>query len=220
MFLFLVMNCTPLKSKISKEVELKTANKKEIKEPITTEFYQILAFATPRSRIYKLKDRKSFDLKISNIGTKDLFVPKWFDKSSGKASELYIELYKQESKIVQKNIHTRTMNRSILSSKNGEWLCFENLELDAFLTIVDKGKYLAKIYIDLSNFGYFKIIESSAFFEVVSDSTDIEELKKSNIDILKRTDAEQYSADLKLRMEANNKKKSKAKKRFNQLILL
>lgn len=218
LFLAVLMGCSSLKNKNVNTVD----TKKVTKEPITTEFYSILAFANPKSKIYKLSELKLFDLKLINIGTKDLYVPEWLDKSYGKHSELYIELlkksngeykkYEQKDKIVLTNIHTETNNRNILSTKNGSCLSFKKLRLDSFLKIVDEGEYYAKVFIDLSNFGYFKLIEANTFFEVVSDSIDINKLKKSNKSILKRTEAEQYEADLKMRIENFYKKKSRIKK--------
>lgn len=144
-----------------------------------TDFYKVSAIAFTKKPEYKLSEEKRFDLKLTNYGVKDLFVPKYFDKSGYKDGEFYIELfkktdndyvpYKQISKLIETNVHTNTMNRKVLSTKNGTCINYENIELDTFLKIVDEGEYLAKIYIDLSNFGYFKIIKSSALFKVVND---------------------------------------------------
>lgn len=142
-----------------------------------TEFYKVLFITETKQKIYTLADKKLIDIKIINNGTKDLFVPKWPDMSSGKNSELYIEIYKknqngkyevyeQKSKIVTTNRQVSTYGREVLSVKNGASICFSNIELDSYLKIVDKGEFLAKLSIDLSNFGYFKILETTLSFEV------------------------------------------------------
>jgi hypothetical protein len=141
-----------------------------------TEFYKILVIPKLKKESFSIKEKKFFDLKIINNGTKNLYIPKWFDLSSGRNSELYIELYKknensyeiykQFNSLVITNNQSNTYEREILLTKNGTTVCINNIELDSFLKIVDEGSYKAKIYIDLSNFGYFKVLETEAFFEV------------------------------------------------------
>lgn len=141
-----------------------------------TEFYKVLVIPELSKETFDMDDQKTVHLKIINNGVKELYIPKWFDLSSGKKSELYIELYKkknttyerytQESKWVTTNIQSNTNGREILVSKNGNPICITNIALDSFLTIVDSGEFLAKIYIDLSDFGYFKILETEVFFKV------------------------------------------------------
>jgi esterase/lipase superfamily enzyme len=57
--------------------------------------------------------------------------------------------------------------RVVFESSGGKHISYENIWIDTFKKIVDEGSYKAKIYIDLSNFGYFKILETEIFFEVM-----------------------------------------------------
>jgi hypothetical protein len=89
-----------------------------------------------------------------------------------------IEIYKKRKvryeKYVQKRITTQTFvhpsinlpKRAILITNNGKKISYSDISVDLYKKIVDEGSYKAKIYIDLSNFGYFKIIETEIFFDV------------------------------------------------------
>ncbi len=211
-----VSNCTS--SKINNKTNV--VEKKE--KQFTTDFYNPSAYTVNKKKVYKLSERKSFDIRIRNLGTKNLFIPKPLTLGREVLVKLFIknditgefEPYKQKSKIAISSSHynASVYRREIDSIRNGQSLDFKNFKVDPKTIIVDEGSYFAEISIDLARFGYFRLITTELIFDVVSDSTNIEELEKSNIDILKRTEAEQYSASIKLRMKANKKKKSKAKK--------
>jgi len=136
----------------------------------TTDFYKIVTIFDVKER-YNINELKSFDLRIINYGQKELFIPKVLSRFPH--GELKIEIfkknkkgeysmYKQSSTIVKSNNAIQPeMEREILSSKKGELICFKDLLLDRHLKIVDAGNYYAKIYIDLSNFGYFKTLQGS-----------------------------------------------------------
>ncbi len=168
-----IMNCSS--SKIVNDSSVNNKIDKDSKYGYA-EFYKISTFATTHKEIYKLNEQKFFDLTITNYGIKDLFAPRWFDFSASNQGEIIIELYKKEdnnyklykqlSKTVETNLMANTSGREVLSSKKGEVLCFKNLKLDKTLKIVDKGFFKAKILIDLSNFGYFKLLSTDVFFEV------------------------------------------------------
>lgn len=142
-----------------------------------TEFYKVNMICQPNHEKFSLNDKKLSELKITNNGTRKLYIPEWFDMSSGKSSELFItlykktdegyELYKQQNKIVETMRQSNTFKREVLSTKNGNTICYSDIELDSSLKIVDAGNYLAEISVDLSNFGYFKKLTTSVFFEVV-----------------------------------------------------
>ena len=93
--------------------------------------------------------------------------------------EMNIEIYRKEKlkfvPYVQKRMKTEifqhpTINpqkRIVYESNRGKHIHYKNIWIDINKKIVDKGTYKAKIYIDLSNFGYFKILETEMFFEVI-----------------------------------------------------
>jgi hypothetical protein len=151
---------------------IKEINKNYSLQSITTDFYNIVTLIDTKS-LYVLDEFKKFDIRIINYGQKEFFLPEWLSKSEFKI-DLYKKIgkdfksYKQKSMILTKQISSSsTKDRIINSSKNGELICFKDLELDRYLPIVDEGIYYAKITIDLSNFGYFKpIVKQSNTFTV------------------------------------------------------
>ena len=57
--IMLVFNCSTTKKTI------------ETNELGFTEFYKILTTSTPKEKVYKLSDKKFFDIKVVNHGTKN-----------------------------------------------------------------------------------------------------------------------------------------------------
>ncbi len=156
----------------------------------STKPYDIVVVSNPQKRKFNLNERKNMDMTIVNYGVRDFLVPEWFDVSYGKGSELYIEIFKiannqfeEYESTIYKNIHSvNPEERKINTIKNGGTLSFKNLEMDKFKQIQHLGKYYAKIHIDLSDYGYFKKLESDVFFEVVSDSIKIKPDKNTDLE--------------------------------------
>ena len=145
----------------------------------TSDFFDIEISSKTTKRIFQLEEQKLFSMQIANYGTKDLFLPEKFrDNKELNNVELTIEIFKKEKEkfveYVQK-IKTdifrypklNNQKRDILSTSKGKKIIYENILIDVNKKIVDKGFYKAKIYIDLSNFGYFKKLETEVFFEVI-----------------------------------------------------
>jgi hypothetical protein len=148
----------------------------------TSDFYDIEIVSKPNKKIFNLEEQKFFSFKITNYGNKELFLPEWFRIDNGYINnnniEMTIEIYKKRKvryeKYVQKRITTQTFvhpsinlpKRAILITNNGKKISYSDISVDLYKKIVDEGSYKAKIYIDLSNFGYFKIIETEIFFDV------------------------------------------------------
>jgi len=152
--------------------------KKSIGKPYTTTFYEIFLDVKVK-KTYNLHERKTFSIGISNWGCKDLFVPSYliYGYKGNLSTELYVEFYKENLngvyepyKVNSKDSHYqyRSENRNILALKNQYGHTYNDLTLDLLKTLNEEGKYYAKIYIDLSNFGYFKIVTSTTLpFEVI-----------------------------------------------------
>lgn len=145
----------------------------------TSDFYDIEVCSRPMKRVFNLKDKKLFSIQITNYGSKELYLPEWFRIIGDfDDAEIKIEIYKKEKqkfkKYIQKQQTTETFiqpivnasNRIVLEINKGKNVTYKNLRIDLYKKIVDKGSYKAKIYIDLSNFGYFKILETEISFEV------------------------------------------------------
>ncbi|WP_452602352.1 hypothetical protein [Pontimicrobium sp. MEBiC06410] len=146
----------------------------------TTDFYRIKIISKPNKKKYSLAEPKLISLKITNYGSKELYLPEWFKTHNlDNNPEMIIEIYKKKGKkfkkYVQKRIKTETFfqpkinqNRVVLNSKKGKHISYDNIRIDTFHKIVDEGVYNVKIYIDLSNFGYFKTLKTEMFFEVIN----------------------------------------------------
>ena len=145
----------------------------------TSNFYDIEICSKSNKKVFNLEEKKLFSMEITNYGTKELYLPEWFriDKNI-KNAEMTIEIYRKEKDIyktyVQKRITTDIFihggvnipKRVVFESNSGKHIPYENIWIDTFKKVVDEGSYKAKVYIDLSNFGYFKILETEFFFEV------------------------------------------------------
>ncbi len=118
-------------------------------------------------------------MQITNYGTKELYLPEWFrDNKDYSNVEMTFEIYRKEKdkyvKYVQKRIKTDIFRqpavnppkRVVFETNKGKHISYENIWFDIYQKIVDEGSYKAKIYIDLSNFGYFKKLETEIFFKV------------------------------------------------------
>ncbi|MEM9680132.1 MAG: hypothetical protein AAF901_07385 [Bacteroidota bacterium] len=181
------LSCKPQKESLRKSLQYETEHDMEpdLYQPklrdepikITTDFYKIVLLSFPKNEVFTLNEDKTFDLRIINYGTKELYLPEWFEIGRSNNAEMYIELYKKGRKTFkpyqQKKIATSTsvyysstIDREVLQSKNGKGICYKKLPIDQGLKIVDTGEYLAKVYVDLSNFGYFKIQQTDFFFKV------------------------------------------------------
>jgi len=144
----------------------------------TTTFYQTL-LSLKTKRKYKLSEMKTFDLEISNFGCRDLFVPEFliYGFKDDSSTELYVEIFKKDingdyNRYIndKSNIHYQyySYNREIIALKNNLGQEYNKLEVDFLNNIIEPGVYSAKIYVDLSNFGYFKkLVTTTASFEVV-----------------------------------------------------
>ncbi len=146
----------------------------------TSDFYDIEICSKPNKKVFSSEEEKLFSMEITNYGTKELYMPEWFrtDKNI-KNAEMTIEIYRKEKdnykNYVQKKMKTdifihggvNISKRVVFESSGGKHISYENIWIDTFKKIVDEGSYKAKIYIDLSNFGYFKILETEIFFEVM-----------------------------------------------------
>lgn len=146
----------------------------------TSDFYDIEICSKPNKKVFNLEDKKQFSMKITNYGTKELNLPEWFRNNRDfNDVEMTFEIYRKEKqkfvKYVQKRIKTDIFRhpainppkRVVYETKQGKHIYYENIWFDIYQKIVDEGSYKAKIYIDLSNFGYFKILETEIFFEVI-----------------------------------------------------
>lgn len=145
----------------------------------TSDFYNIEICSKPNKKVFNLEEKKQFSMKITNYGTKELYLPEWFRNNRDfNDVEMTFEIYKKEKqkfvKYVQKRIKTDIFihpainppKRVVFETKQGRHITYENIWFDIYQKIVDEGSYKAKIYIDLSNFGYFKILETEITFEV------------------------------------------------------
>lgn len=145
----------------------------------TSNFYDIEIISKPNKKVFNLEEKKLFSMEITNYGTKELFLPEWFnDNKDFKDVEMTFEIYKKEKqkfvKYVQKRVKTDIFRhpainppkRVVFETKQGKHIYYENIWFDIYQKVVDEGSYKAKIYIDLSNFGYFKILETELFFDV------------------------------------------------------
>lgn len=145
----------------------------------TSDFYDVEIISKSNKKIFHLEEQKLFSMQIINYGTKDLFLPERFrDNKDLKNVELTIEIFKKEKekfvKYVQKKLKTdifrypkiNNQKRIIVSTSKGQKIIYENILIDVNEKIVDKGLFKAKIYIDISNFGYFEKLETEIQFEV------------------------------------------------------
>ena len=145
----------------------------------TSDFYDIEICSKPNKKVFNLEDKKQFSMKITNYGTKELFLPEWFRSNKDfNDVEITFEIYRKEKdkyvKYVQKRMKTDIFihpainppKRVVFETSKSKHITYENIWFDIYQKIVDEGSYKAKIYIDLSNFGYFKKLETEIFFEV------------------------------------------------------
>lgn len=148
----------------------------------TSDFYDIEIVSIPNMKVFNLEEKKFFSMQITNYGDKEMFLPEWFriyDKNYNKNNvEMTIDIYKKRKnkyeKYIQKSMTTQTFvngainpqKRVVFNSNKGKHVSYENISIDLYKKIVDNGFYKAKIYIDLSSFGYFKTLETEIFFEV------------------------------------------------------
>ena len=149
----------------------------------TTSFFDIATDVKISKEVFKMQERKTFDITLFNRGTKYLFLPKPLSQSK----EIKIKIFRKndnnnkyipyEQKRVLTTVNRQIdyeylRNRKIDSIKSGKCSSSKNLQLDYNLMIVDTGDYYAEIEIDISDYGYFKKIKASSdFFEVVTDSS-------------------------------------------------
>ncbi len=145
----------------------------------TSDFYDIEIRSKPNKKVFNLEEKKLFSMQITNYGTKELFLPEWFRNNKDFNNvEMTFEIYKKEKqkfvKYIQKRMKTDIFQQPVINppkrvvfeTNNGKHIAYENIWFDIYQKIVDEGTYKAKIYIDLSNFGYFKILETELYFEV------------------------------------------------------
>jgi hypothetical protein len=145
----------------------------------TSDFYDIEIRSKPNKKVFNLEDKKLFSMQITNYGTKELFLPEWFRNNKDYNNvEMSFEIYKKEKnkyvKYVQKRMKTDIFRqpainhpkRAVFETNKGKHILYENIWFDIYQKIVDEGSYKAKIYIDLSNFGHFKTLETEFLFEV------------------------------------------------------
>jgi hypothetical protein len=144
----------------------------------TTDFYKIRIKSKSIKKVFILDEPKLMSLEIRNYGKKELYLPEYFKQHDlNNNREMFIEIYKKKGKkfkkYVQKAMTTHTFfhpalnqNREIYETKKGKLISYEKMEIDFYKKIVDPGDYKVKIYFDLSNFGYFKILETDLFFSV------------------------------------------------------
>ncbi|MCA0350237.1 MAG: hypothetical protein LCH35_13370 [Bacteroidetes bacterium] len=145
----------------------------------TTDFYDIEIVSKPNKLVFNLAEQKLFSMKITNYGTKELNLPQWFRNNTDFNNvEMTFVIYKKEKqkfvKYVQKIVKTDifrhpTVNltkRVVYETNKGKHITYENIWFDIYQKIVDEGSYITKVYIDLSNFGYFKILETEFLFDV------------------------------------------------------
>lgn len=186
---FLIFGCKTHKSKIEGEYfdkpdfdHIKNLTKNVNLDSIrsnTSDFYDIKIFSNPIKKVFNLDEKKLFTMQITNYGTKELYLPEWFrDNKDYSNVEMTFEIYRKEKdkyvKYVQKRIKTDIFRqpavnppkRVVFETSKAKHINYENIWFDIYQKIVDEGLYKAKIYIDLSNFGYFKKLETEIFFEV------------------------------------------------------
>ncbi|MGV9002661.1 hypothetical protein [Flavobacterium sp.] len=145
----------------------------------TSNFYDIEICSNPNKKIFNLEEEKQFSMLITNYGTKELYLPQWFKNNTDiNDVEITFKIYKKEKqkfvKYIQKRIKTdisrhpaiNPRKRVVYETNQGKHISYENIWFDIYPKIVDEGTYKVKIYIDLSNFGYFKILETEISFEV------------------------------------------------------
>lgn len=145
----------------------------------TSDFYDIEICSKPNKKVFSLEEQKLFSMQITNYGTKELFLPEWFRSNKDFNNvEITFEIYKKEKqkfvKYIQKSMKTDIFRhpainppkRVVFATNKGKHITYENIWFDIYQKIVDEGSYKVKVYIDLSNFGYFKILEAEIFFEV------------------------------------------------------
>lgn len=146
---------------------------------ITSDFYDIEICSKPNKKVFNLEEKKLFSMEITNYGTKELYLPEWFRNNKDYNNvEMTFEIYKKEKdkyvKYIQKRMKTDIFRhpainhpkRVVFETNKGKHIVYENIWFDIYQKIVDEGSYKTKIYIDLSNFGYFKKLETEIFFEV------------------------------------------------------
>ena len=141
----------------------------------TTTFYEIFLDAEIR-KSYKLSERKKITLEISNWGCKEFYVPEWLSREFRELDELYFEILKENKKgkfILYKQKHEADMsgynvNRKIFSLKDRQSYIYKDIEFDLLNKIREVGTYRITVYLDLSNFGYFKTLRrTTESFKVV-----------------------------------------------------
>lgn len=148
----------------------------------TSDFYDIEICSKPNKKVFNLEEQKLFSMQVTNYGTKELYLPEWFRNNKDfNDVEMTFEIYKKEKqkfvKYVQKRMKTdifrhpsvNTPKRAVFETNKGKPILYENLWFDIYQKIVDEGSYKAKIYIDLSSFGYFKKLETELYFDVIND---------------------------------------------------
>jgi hypothetical protein len=148
----------------------------------TSDFYDIEICSKPNKKVFSLEEQKKVSIEIINYGNKVLYLPEWFRSNKGHMNnnivEMNIEIYRKEKQkfvpYVQRRMKTDIFRhpainppkRIIYETNRGKHIYYNNIWIDINKKIVDEGSYKVKVYIDLSNFGYFKILESEMFFEV------------------------------------------------------
>lgn len=145
----------------------------------TTDFYKIKITSKSIKKTFNIDEPKLMTITITNYGQKTLFLPEYFKQHNlDNNREMFIEIYKKSGKTykkyIQKKLKTHTyfqptfnQNRIIYETKKGKTISYENNQIDFLKKIVDPGSYMVKIEIDLSNFGYFKLLKTDILFEVV-----------------------------------------------------
>jgi hypothetical protein len=148
----------------------------------TSDFYDIEICSKPNKKVFSLEEQKKVSIEIINYGNKVLYLPEWFRSNKGHMNnnivEMNIEIYRKEKQkfvpYVQRRMKTDIFRHPainppktiIYETNRGKHIYYNNIWIDINKKIVDEGSYKVKVYIDLSNFGYFKILESEMFFEV------------------------------------------------------
>lgn len=145
----------------------------------TSDFYDIKICSKPNKKVFNLDEKKLFSMQITNYGTKELYLPEWFRNNKDYNNvEMSFVIYKKEKnkyvKYVQKRMKTDIFRqpainhpkRAVFETNKGKHILYENIWFDIYQKIVDEGSCKAKIYIDLSNFWYFKTLETEFLFEV------------------------------------------------------
>lgn len=148
----------------------------------TSDFYNIEICSKPNKKVFNLEEKKLFSMEITNYGTKELYLPEWFRNNKDfNDVEITFEIYKKEKqkfvKYVQKRLKTDIFRhpainhptRVVFEINKGKRISYENVWFDIYKKIVDEGSYMTKVYIDLSNFGYFKMLETEFYFDINGD---------------------------------------------------